>query len=35
VLRNPSGSEPFAGLPPGTPHISLENQNGKIAVVRD
>ena len=35
VLMKPRGEEPFAGVAPGTPSITLLNQNGKIAVVRD
>jgi hypothetical protein len=33
VLMKPRGQDPFAGLPPGTPRINLQNQNGKIRVV--
>ena len=32
VLMKPRGQGPFAGLPPGTPRINLQNQNGKIRV---
>ncbi len=33
VLMKPRGQDPFAGLPPGTPRINLQNQNGKIRVI--
>jgi len=33
VLMKPRGQDPFTGLPPGTPRINLQNQNGKIRVV--
>jgi hypothetical protein len=33
VLMKPRGQEPFASLPPGTPRINLQNQNGKIRVI--
>jgi len=33
VLMKPRGQDAFAGLPPGTPRINLQNQNGKIRVV--
>jgi hypothetical protein len=35
VLMKPRGENPFADVTPDTPQISLENQNGKISVVRD
>lgn len=35
VLMKPRGEDPFAGITPDTAQISLENQNGKISVVRD
>lgn len=33
VLMKPRGQDPFAGLPPGTPRVNLQNQNGKIRVI--
>ena len=33
VLMKPRGQDSFAGLPPGTPRINLQNQNGKIRVI--
>ena len=33
VLMKPRGQDAFAGLPPGTPRINLQNQNGKIRVI--
>ena len=33
VLMKPHGQDPFAGQPPGTPRINLQNQNGKLRVV--
>ena len=33
VLMKPRGQDPFAGQPPGTPRINLQNQNGKIRVI--
>ena len=33
VLMKPRGQDPFAGLPPDTPRINLQNQNGKIRVI--
>jgi DUF4097 and DUF4098 domain-containing protein YvlB len=35
VLLKPRGEDPFADVTPDTAQISLENQNGKIRVVRD
>ncbi len=35
VLMKPRGEDAFAGVGPGTPHVRLRNQNGKIRVVRD
>jgi hypothetical protein len=32
VLMKPPGQDAFSGLPPGTPRISLQNENGKIRV---
>lgn len=33
VLMKPRGEDPFAGLPPGTPRITLQNQHGIIRVI--
>jgi hypothetical protein len=33
VLMKPRGQDAFAGQPPGTPRINLQNQNGKIRVI--
>jgi hypothetical protein len=33
VLLKPRGQDAFAGQPPGTPRINLQNQNGKIRVL--
>jgi hypothetical protein len=35
VLMKPRGQNPFADVPPGTARINLQNQNGKIRVVRE
>ena len=35
VLMNPRASEPFGDVAPGTARITLQNQNGKIGVLRD
>jgi hypothetical protein len=33
VLMKPHRQDPFVGLPPGTPRINLQNQNGTIRVL--
>ncbi len=35
VLMKPRGQDPFSGLPPDTPRVNLQNQNGKIRVVSE
>jgi len=35
VLMKPRGEDPFAGIAPETARITLQNQNGRIGVVRD
>jgi hypothetical protein len=35
VLMKPRGEDPFAGIAPDIARITLQNQNGKIRVVRD
>jgi hypothetical protein len=35
VLMKPRGEDPFAGIAPDTARVSLQNQNGRIRVVRD
>jgi hypothetical protein len=35
VLMKPRGQDPFAGLPPGTPRINLQNQNGNVRVISE
>jgi DUF4097 and DUF4098 domain-containing protein YvlB len=35
VLLNPPGADPFASAEPGTPRVSLRNQNGSIRVSRN
>jgi hypothetical protein len=35
VLMKPRGEDPFAGIASETARITLQNQNGRIGVVRD
>lgn len=35
VLLKPRGQDAFADVPPGTPRINLQNQSGKIRVIRE
>ena len=35
VLMKPAGQDPFAEVEPGTPRVSLQNQNGLIRILRE